>query len=60
MPLRYETREVTRDLSLRIPEGSFTIIVAPNACGKSTLLRALSRLLRPAAGHVLLDGKAVS
>lgn len=58
--LRYEPREVTRDLSLRIPEGSFTIVVGPHACGKSTLLRALSRLLRPAAGHVLLDGKAIS
>jgi iron complex transport system ATP-binding protein len=32
------------------------VIVGPNACGKSTLLRGLSRLLRPSAGHVILDG----
>lgn len=60
LTLRYETREVSRDLSLAIPKGGFTIIVGPNACGKSTLLRALSRLLAPSAGWVLLDGKSIS
>jgi iron complex transport system ATP-binding protein len=34
--------------------------VGPNACGKSTLLRALSRLLRPTAGQVLLDGRDIA
>jgi iron complex transport system ATP-binding protein len=35
------------------------MIVGANACGKSTLLRGLARLLRPRAGAVLLDGGAV-
>ncbi|WP_374247447.1 ATP-binding cassette domain-containing protein [Gordonia sp. ABSL49_1] len=39
-----------------MPDGSFTVIVGPNACGKSTLLRTLSRLLAPNAGEVVLDG----
>jgi ABC-type cobalamin/Fe3+-siderophores transport system ATPase subunit len=43
-----------------IPDGSFTVIVGPNACGKSTLLRSLARLLKPSAGHVLLDGAQIS
>jgi ABC-type cobalamin/Fe3+-siderophores transport system ATPase subunit len=35
-----------------IPDESFTVIVGPNACGKSTLLRGLSRLLKPSAGDL--------
>ena len=38
------------ELSVEIPDHSFTVIVGPNACGKSTLLRALSRMLKPARG----------
>ena len=44
---------------MEIPDGSFTVIVGPNACGKSTLLRALSRMLKPPQGQVLLDGQAI-
>ncbi|MDO5644578.1 MAG: ABC transporter ATP-binding protein [Dermabacter sp.] len=54
--LGYDARLVSESLSLTVPEGSFTVIIGPNACGKSTTLRALARLLRPAAGTVLLDG----
>lgn len=56
----YDRRTIARDLSVAIPDRSFTVIVGPNACGKSTLLRALSRLLKPSSGDVLLDGKAIS
>lgn len=56
----YDRRTIARDLSVAIPDRSFTVIVGPNACGKSTLLRALSRLLKPSRGDVLLDGKAIS
>lgn len=52
----YDRRVISRGLSVSIPDGSFTVIVGPNACGKSTLLRGLSRLLKPAAGRVVLDG----
>jgi iron complex transport system ATP-binding protein len=46
-------------LDLAIPSGRITAIVGANACGKSTLLRALSRLLLPKSGQVLLDGKSI-
>lgn len=55
----YPGRTVIDGLDLTVPTGRFTAIVGPNACGKSTLLRALGRMLRPAAGRVLLDGKAI-
>ncbi|MCK8779718.1 ABC transporter ATP-binding protein [Rhizobium sp. NTR19] len=55
----YGDVEVLHDLDLVIPSGKITVIVGANACGKSTLLRAMSRLLAPAKGQVLLDGKAI-
>jgi len=59
LTLRYEARTISTGLSLSIADGSFTVIVGSNACGKSTLLRALSRLLTPAAGQVILDGRQI-
>jgi len=58
--LAYDKRVISRELSLDIPDGSFTVIVGPNACGKSTLLRALSRLLTPSAGRIVLDGRDIA
>ncbi|AMY68751.1 ABC transporter ATP-binding protein [Frigidibacter mobilis] len=55
----YGDRAVLQGLELSIPPGRITAIVGANACGKSTLLRSLSRLLAPAQGQVLLDGKSV-
>ncbi|MGW2670206.1 ABC transporter ATP-binding protein [Streptomyces sp. NPDC001272] len=58
--LGYDQRVIAENLSVEIPDHSFTVIVGPNACGKSTLLRALARMLRPTAGQVLLDGRAIT
>jgi iron complex transport system ATP-binding protein len=55
----YDRRTISTELSVVIPDGRFTAIVGPNACGKSTLLRALARLLRPSAGQVVLDGRDI-
>lgn len=57
--LGYKDRVVISSLDLEVPPGKITAIVGANACGKSTLLRSMSRLLAPRAGHVLLDGKQV-
>jgi iron complex transport system ATP-binding protein len=59
LTLAYDKVEVARELSLAVPTGRITCIVGANACGKSTLLRALARLLKPAAGSVLLDGQRI-
>jgi ABC-type cobalamin/Fe3+-siderophores transport system ATPase subunit len=55
--LSYDRRVISEQLDVSVPDRSFTVIVGPNACGKSTLLRALSRLLAPTAGGVLLDDR---
>ena len=56
----YDKRTISEHLSLEVPTGEFTVIVGPNACGKSTLLRALSRLLPVSEGSVLLDGRDIN
>ena len=59
LSLGYGDRSVVRDLDLAVPTGKVTIIIGPNACGKSTFLRGLARLLPPAGGTVLLDGRSI-
>ncbi|HET6699385.1 MAG TPA: ABC transporter ATP-binding protein [Nocardioidaceae bacterium] len=60
LTLGYAGREVVHDLSLAVPAGEITVIVGANACGKSTLLRGMARLLAPSAGAVLLDGHSIA
>ena len=57
--LGYGERVVVDGLSVAIPDRAVTVIVGANACGKSTLLRGMARLLKPSAGAVLLDGEAI-
>jgi iron complex transport system ATP-binding protein len=55
----YGESDILQGLDFAVPPGKITVIVGANACGKSTLLRAMSRLLTPRQGEVLLDGKSV-
>ncbi|MCC6309927.1 MAG: ABC transporter ATP-binding protein [Trueperaceae bacterium] len=55
----YGDRQVLEGIDLELLPGKVTAIVGANASGKSTLLRAMARLLTPTKGRVLLDGRAV-
>jgi iron complex transport system ATP-binding protein len=59
LTLGYDAEDVVRNLDVAIPDGRITVIVGANACGKSTLLRGLARLLKPRRGSVLLGGRSV-
>lgn len=57
--LSYGAAPVISEIDARIEPGLFTVIVGPNACGKSTLLRAFGRVLQAEAGEVTLGGAPV-
>ncbi|WP_022867298.1 ABC transporter ATP-binding protein [Schaalia vaccimaxillae] len=52
----YANRTVVDRVDLLIPPGKITVIIGANACGKSTTLKSLARVLAPMDGQVLLDG----
>ncbi|WP_425865042.1 ABC transporter ATP-binding protein [Arthrobacter sp. TWP1-1] len=56
LSLGYGDRSIIEGLDVELPAGKVTIIVGANACGKSTLLRGLARLLKPSSGVVHLNG----
>lgn len=55
----YEGRTIIEGMDIRIPDGKVSVIIGGNGCGKSTLLKTLARLIRPSAGQVLVDGRAI-
>ncbi|MFG2977142.1 ABC transporter ATP-binding protein [Streptomyces sp. NPDC048331] len=55
----YDRKPIIEELSLGIEPGKITALVGPNACGKSTLLKSVARLLPVAAGSVLLEGQDI-
>ncbi len=56
----YGARTILDGVDLSVPRGRVTTIIGPNGCGKSTMLRVLSRLLAPAEGTVLLEGEPLA
>lgn len=55
----YGGNPIVENLHLQIPDGEITALVGANGCGKSTILKAMSRLLKPVSGQVMLDGKSI-
>ena len=55
-----ETKRIIDDLSLVVPDDSYTVITGPNGGGKSTLAKLIMGIERPTSGRILLDGEDVT
>jgi len=55
----YGYQKVIHDLSFTVSEGQFAALIGPNGHGKTTLLRAISGLIRPWSGTVSLAGARI-
>ena len=60
LAVAYGRTEAVRGISLDVDEGQVVTLIGANGAGKTTILRALSGLLRPRAGRVRLDGTDIT
>jgi branched-chain amino acid transport system ATP-binding protein len=60
LAVRYGTFEAIRDVSVRVDPGEVVVLLGANGAGKSTLFRAISGLVTPVAGRVLLEGRDIT
>ncbi|MBP1755556.1 MAG: iron dicitrate transporter ATP-binding protein [Firmicutes bacterium] len=56
----YDKKEILHGIDVFIPNNKISVIIGANACGKSTLLKSLARLIKPSSGEIILDGKRIS
>jgi len=57
---KYENREIIKNISFKIPKGQAVGFIGKNGCGKSTVLKMLSRILKPNKGNIIINGRVSS
>ncbi|MFV0504210.1 MAG: ABC transporter ATP-binding protein [Lachnospirales bacterium] len=55
----YDEKIVVKNVSLKIPYGKISVIIGANASGKSTLLKAMTRIITPMSGEVTIDNNNI-
>lgn len=60
LSIGYGDRLIVKNLNVEIPDKKITTIIGPNGCGKSILLKAITRIISHQSGVVILDGGDIS
>jgi ABC-2 type transport system ATP-binding protein len=57
---RYEERAVLNDISFDVEKGEAIGLVGHNGCGKSTMLKLMTKIIYPDSGSIKIDGRISS
>ena len=57
LKLCYDEKIILDDINIEIEKGKITALIGPNGCGKSTLIKSISKILTPKSGEVLMGDK---
>ena len=60
LKLNYGPIAALKGVDLTVPEGQIVAILGANGAGKTSLLKVVSGLLKPASGEILFDGMSIS
>ncbi|ENH96200.1 iron ABC transporter ATP-binding protein [Gracilibacillus halophilus YIM-C55.5] len=55
----YDNETIIHGVNLSIPSNKISVMIGANACGKSTLLKTMARLIKPSSGQITLDGQSI-
>lgn len=53
-------KTILDDVSLKIEDGSFVVLIGPSGCGKTTTLKLINKLIQPTKGEVFINNKPIS
>ncbi len=56
----YGKTTVVRDVSIDVEPGEIVVIIGPNGCGKSTLMKTIFGLIKPGSGKIELNGEDIT
>ena len=55
----YDRRPILKGINMTFPKGKLIAIMGLSGCGKTTILRHISGVLKPTRGHVKIDGQII-